>query len=120
MGKFLQAFHTKFFAKNAYTKLFKKHVPGKRVFPTRSGNNDETFQLRIDAGEEVDGKQQYKIQVNSQAKDPQLKKWRNKHGTHANIATASVDTNTPKEDQRKVADKFWSDVEDQVRDSLDD
>ncbi|KAL8966704.1 MAG: hypothetical protein Q9183_003247 [Haloplaca sp. 2 TL-2023] len=85
-----------------------------------SGNNDETHQFRIDAGEVVDGKQMFNLQLNSEAQDPKLKKYLKKHGAHKKLATGSVDINTPKEQQRDVAADLFDGLEAQVRESLDE
>lgn len=39
-----------------YEKLFKKQTPGRRIIPQQAKDNDEKYQLRLDAGESIDGK----------------------------------------------------------------
>ena len=118
MSKTLAAFYRYLVEEGTYKKIFGKHTPGKRIAPAQAGNNDEKHQLRLDAGEVVDGQQMIHMQVNSQAKNEALKKWLKKHGTHAKLATGSVDENTPKGDFRKVFDGFWGNMDSQAKDNL--
>jgi hypothetical protein len=54
------------------------------------------------------------LQVNSQAKNPTLKKYLKKHGPHSNLAVASIDQNTPAEHQPRAAKNMWERVVDQA------
>lgn len=55
---------------------------------------DADAQLRVDAGEKVGDKQNFVLEVNSQAKNTALKKFvaKNGRGIHARLAVASFDT----------------------------
>lgn len=77
-------------AKVATTKTF---TPGRRVAPVDK-REDADAQLRVDAGEKIGDKQNFVLQVNSQAKNTALKKFvaKNGRGTHAQLAVASFDT----------------------------
>ncbi len=54
------------------------------------GDNDAKYQLRLDAGEVVHGQKNVYLQVNSQAKNDALKRFRGKNGSYAKLATATV------------------------------
>lgn len=118
MSKALKAFGEALLKENMFKKLFAKQTPGKRIAPPQAGDNDSKHQLRLDAGELVDGKKQVYLQVNSQAKNDALKKYRGKHGSHAKLATATVDPNTPEKDQKKVFTDMWKDMESQAKAKL--
>ena len=72
MSKPLKAFREAMLKDNLFRKVFSKHTPGKRIAPPQSGNNDTRLQLRLDAGEVIDGKKKIYLQVNSQAKSEVL------------------------------------------------
>ncbi len=74
-----------------FKKLFAKQTPGKRIAPSQIGDNDAKYQLRLDAGEVVRGQKDVYLQFNSQAKNDALKRFKGKNGSHANLATATVD-----------------------------
>ncbi|EEQ30382.1 conserved hypothetical protein [Microsporum canis CBS 113480] len=82
-----------------FQKLFKEHTPGGRILPPKTDKNDRNAQLRVDAGEVINGRRHIYLQVNTQATNEALKKWIKKNGTHANLATASFDINTKEEDK---------------------
>ena len=88
-------------------KLFQKQTPGKRIAPVQAKENDAKFKLRLDAGESVDGKKNIYLQVNSQAKNDALVKFRKKHGSDGNLAIGQIDKNTPAETQEEAARKMW-------------
>lgn len=70
-----------------------------RVFPSQT--KDAAFDLRIDAGKKVDGKQPVHLQVNSLARSQGLKKWVSKQGskgTHADLAVEVYDTKVKDQD----------------------
>jgi hypothetical protein len=118
MSKVLKQFEDLLFRKNAFSKLFTKQTPGKRILPPQAGNNDSTYQLRLDAGESLDGKKNIYLQVNSQAKNEALKKWVRQNGSHANLAVTVIDENTPPEKQEQVSKNAWDDLEDQAKANL--
>ena len=118
MSKTVKAFGLALLDKDFFRKLFALQTPGNRIFPAKAGNNDAKHQLRLDAGEVIDGKKTIHLQVNSEATNEALKKWRQKHGTHANLATVSFDPDTPREKQKEVFTDVWKDVADQVKENL--
>jgi len=59
---------------------------GSRIVPSRTSQKDAEYQLRIDAGEIVNGKRNVYLQVNSQAKATGLKDWVRRKGTHAQVS----------------------------------
>ncbi|KAL8691557.1 MAG: hypothetical protein Q9218_003236 [Villophora microphyllina] len=73
--------------KNAASRFSPTAAYGNRILPSITKNTE--YQLRIDAGhfdkdiEELD----VNLQVNSQAKSPELVDWRKKNSTHARLAT---------------------------------
>ncbi|KAM5485305.1 hypothetical protein MaudMau93_005458 [Microsporum audouinii] len=118
MSKVLKQFEEAFFKGSAYKKLFRKQTPGKRIGLPQAGDNDKIYQVRLDAGETINGIKRVYLQVNSQAKNDALKKWKKKHGTHSNLAVGTIDENTPEEEQEDAAKAFWKDVAGQAKDNL--
>lgn len=118
MSKTLKAFYEALLEGDMFRKIFAKQIPGKRIAPSQSGDNDSKYQLRLDAGEVVDGKKRVYLQVNSQAKNDALKRYRGKHGSHANLATATVDPDTPEKDQKRVFTDIWKDIEGEAKANL--
>ncbi|KAM5444083.1 hypothetical protein MferCBS31731_000600 [Microsporum ferrugineum] len=99
-------------------KIFKEHLPGGRILPSKTKKNDENAQFRIDAGEVINGRKNLYLQVNSEATNEALRKWLKKNGTHANIATGSIDINTKEEDKDTVSEELWNSFEKQLKDNL--
>ncbi|OJJ44814.1 hypothetical protein ASPZODRAFT_134956 [Penicilliopsis zonata CBS 506.65] len=118
MSKVFKAFKKAIVKEGEFKKFFRKHTPGSRIFPPKAGNNDATFQLRFDAGEVVNGMKNVYLQVNSQATNDALKKFRGKHGTHANIATAQIKEDTPPEEQQDVINDMLDQIEDQFKEII--
>lgn len=118
MSKVLKQFEEAIFKGGLYKKLFQKQTPGKRIAPIQAKDNDSRYQLRLDAGESKEGKKNVYLQVNSQAKSDALTKFRQKKGTHANLASGLIDENTPVESQEEVARKFWEEMAKQARENL--
>lgn len=118
MSKVLKQFEDEIFKGGLYKKLFQKQTPGKRIAPSQAKGNDTTYQLRLDAGESKDGKKNVYLQVNSQAKNDALVAFKKKNGTHANLASGSIDENTPVESQEEAARKFWEAMAKQAKDQL--
>jgi hypothetical protein len=50
------------------------------------------------------------LQVNSQAKNDSLVKFKQKEGTHANLASGTINENTPAETQEEEARKLWENI----------
>ncbi|PYI02011.1 hypothetical protein BO78DRAFT_231102 [Aspergillus sclerotiicarbonarius CBS 121057] len=119
MSKVLKQFEEAIFQGKLYKKLFQKQTPGKRILPVQAKDNDSKFQLRLDAGETIDGMKNVYLQVNSQAKNGALAKFRQKEGTHANLASGTIDENTPVESQEEVTRAFWENLAKQAKDNLD-
>lgn len=118
MSKVLKQFEDAIFKGGLYKKLFQKQTPGKRIAPVQAKDNDSKFQLRLDAGESKDGMKNVYLQVNSQAKNDSLVKFRKKKGTDANLASGQIDENTPPESQEEVARKWWEEMERQAKANL--
>lgn len=106
----LNAFGEALLKGNMFKKVFANQTPGNRIAPPQAGDNDAKYQLRLDAGEVVDGKKKIYLQINSEAKNNALTKYRAKHGSHANLATATIDPNTPEEEQKGVFTDIWKDM----------
>lgn len=118
MSKVLKQFEEFLFRGSNYSKLFKKQTPGKRILPQQAKDNDAKYQLRLDAGESINGKKTVYLQVNSQVKSGKLAEYARKNGTYANLASAKVDENTPAEQQEDAAKKFWEDLDEQAKKQL--
>lgn len=86
--------------------------------PPKTAVMDAQFGLRFDAGEVVNGKKTVYLQVNSQAKNDALQKFRQKNGTHANLATAVIDENTPEDKQEEIFNKIWDEIDPQIKQRL--
>ncbi len=54
MSKILRAFGDDLLKENMFKKLFAKQTPGKRIASPQTGDSDQKYQLRLDAGEEVE------------------------------------------------------------------
>ncbi|EZF69369.1 hypothetical protein H105_08212 [Trichophyton soudanense CBS 452.61] len=106
MSKALKAFGISFV--ESFQKLYKEHTPGARIFPPKTDKNDKNAQLRVDAGEVINGRKYVYLQVNTQATNEALRKWVKKNGTHARLATASFDVNTKDENKKDVCEEIWS------------
>jgi hypothetical protein len=50
------------------------------------------------------------LQVNSQAKNDSLVKFKQKERTHANLASGTINENTPAETQEEEARKLWENI----------
>ncbi|EEQ31546.1 conserved hypothetical protein [Microsporum canis CBS 113480] len=106
VSKVLKQFEEAFFKGSAYKKLFRKQTPGKRIGLPQAGDNDKIYQVRLDAGETINGIKRVYLQ------------WKKKHGTHSNLAVGTIDENTPEEEQEDAAKAFWKDVAGQAKDNL--
>lgn len=73
MSKALKAFGISFI--ESFQKLYKEHTPGARIFPPKTDKNDKNAQLRVDAGEVINGRKYVYLQVNTQATNEALRKW---------------------------------------------
>ncbi|KAK4965250.1 hypothetical protein LTR66_012159 [Elasticomyces elasticus] len=118
MSKTLKAFGDTLLKESRYEKLFQKQTPGKRIFPPQAKESDKKLQLRLDAGEIHSGQKKVYLQVNSQADNEALKKFRKKHGTDANLATGTINENEPKENQKQAAEALWEDLMNQAKENL--
>ncbi|TKA58970.1 hypothetical protein B0A49_11244 [Cryomyces minteri] len=118
MSKVLKSFGDWFLRTGAYKKLFKVQAPGNRIAPPKTDKNDERHQLRLDAGEVVDGIKTVYLQVNSQASNKTLKEWVGKNGTHENLAADSIDMNTPEQEQEKAFDEMMTRMKSKAKDKL--
>lgn len=98
-------------------RLFKKWNPGTRIIPSKNAKNDEKCQMRIDAGELVDGRfLQVNLQVNSEASAQVLKDWKRKNGTHAKLASGQIDTQAA--DPEAEVDRLIEDLTDKAKEKL--
>lgn len=118
MSKVLKQFEEALFKSGLYKKLFQKQTPGKRIAPMQAKDNDAKLQLRLDAGESTNGVKNVYLQVNSQAKNDALIKFKRKHGTDENLASGTIDENTPAESQVEAAKKFWEGLETEAKEKL--
>ena len=93
-------------AKVATAKTF---TPGRRVAPVDK-REDADAQLRVDAGEKIGDKQNFVLQVNSQAKNTALKNFvaNSGRGTHAQLAVVAFDTKAadPEAEAKRVVDEM--------------
>jgi len=89
-------------AKIATTKTF---TPGRRVAPVDK-RDDADAQLRVDAGERIGDKQNFVLQVNSQAKNTALKEFAASSGrvlTHNSLLWPSIPKQlTQRQKQREL------------------
>ncbi|KAI9731637.1 MAG: hypothetical protein M1818_007767 [Claussenomyces sp. TS43310] len=58
------------------------------------------------------------LQVNSQAKNGALKKFRKEIGMHANLAVGSINESESPEDQERAARELWTNLASQAKDDL--
>ena len=118
MSKALKDFKKLMLSEGQVTKLWQNHIPGSRITPTKSGDNDKTWQLRLDAGEVKDSKKRIYLQINSKATNQKLKAWAKKNSTHENLAYADNDVNEPAEKQDDAFEAFCEGIERQAKDNL--
>ena len=65
-------------------------------------DDDSKSQLRLDAGESQKSVKNVYLQVNSQAKNDSLVRFKQKEGTHANLASGTINENTPADSQEEA------------------
>lgn len=56
--------------------------------------------------------------MNSQAKSPILKEYLKKYGPHSNLAVATIDKNTPAEDQPQAGKDMWEGMAEEAKAKL--
>ncbi|KKY21676.1 hypothetical protein UCRPC4_g03442 [Phaeomoniella chlamydospora] len=112
MSKTIKNFGRTLFDKGYYKKLFSKQTPGNRIAPPRT--EDARLELRIDAGEVINGKKRVYLQVNSQAKTKALKEFIKKYGTHANLAVGEIDEDTPEAERGDEFQRLFSSLHEQA------
>lgn len=119
MSKVLDNFFATKFTPSNLVKIvtLKTFSPGCRVAPVDKRQDADT-QLRVDAGEKIGDKQNFVLQVNSQAKNTALKKFvaKNGRGTHAKLAVVSYDTKAA--DHDKEAARVLREMEEQAKRKL--
>jgi hypothetical protein len=118
MSRAVKDFKKFFAAQNQIKKLWKTHTPGSRIAPSKNQKNDETWQLRLDAGEVKNGKKRVYLQVNSQATNDGLKNWRKKHTSHGNLASGEINVDESEKSMEHAFDDFWDDIEKEARNNL--
>ena len=118
MSTVLKAFKRFVLADGGYKKLFKNHDPGQRILPAKVEKEDAKHQLRIDAGEVIDGKKNIYLQANAQATSSAIKKYIEKNGTHGNIATATIDTEVPPEEQLDESGRVLAEFEKEFKSKI--
>lgn len=89
-----------------------------RIAPSKNQKNDETWQLRLDAGEVKNGKKRVCLQVSSQATNDGPKNWRKKHTSHGNLASGETNVDEAEKSMEHAFDDFWDDIEKEARNSL--
>lgn len=92
-----------------WTKLFNKNSPGRRVYPPNTKTENAEHQVRIDAGETVNGYKIVYLQVNSEATNTALKKYVSKYGTHSNVAAAKIPVEIPEDKREEVVHDLLAD-----------
>lgn len=103
---------------NLWTKLFKAQTPGKRILPSQSGGKDAKYGLRIDAGQVIGTTKTIYLQVNKEAKGKALADFVKKNGSHANLATVTIDLNTAEKDQPEAGKKAFESIAEQAKPKL--
>ncbi|KAI4115490.1 MAG: hypothetical protein LQ345_003919 [Seirophora villosa] len=109
MSKVFKEFVQSLRAGGGWKKIFGHHEPGQRIAMANARDNDAKHQLRLDAGEVVNGMKHVNVQINSQASNDALVN----HGSHDKVATAQFAVNTPEEDQEKVFEAVMEDMKSQ-------
>lgn len=118
MSKVVKALRESLLKEGAFRKFFDKQNPGKRIAPPDTSKANAKFELRFDAGEVVNGKKTVYLQVNSQAKNDALKKFRQKQGTDGKLATVFIDEDTPEDKQEEAFKQMWAEIDPQIRERL--
>lgn len=115
MSKVFKKFRSYVLDGNTIAKFFNVHKPGERIAPNNLPSENAKYELRLDAGEVNNGRKNLYLQVNSEATNTALKKFKSRHGTHANIATTSISMDTPANKQEEELRKAMEDVENQFK-----
>ncbi|KAF2245227.1 hypothetical protein BU26DRAFT_79010 [Trematosphaeria pertusa] len=118
MSKVFKDFKKHIINEKLYKKFFNNQNPGQRIVPNNNKVENAQHQLRVDAGEVADGHKNIYLQVNSEAKNTALKKFRSKHGTHANIATAEIKVDTPENKQQQEVEEALEEMTKQYRSKI--
>ncbi|KAJ5367187.1 hypothetical protein N7541_001128 [Penicillium brevicompactum] len=108
MSKALKELGEQLFMSKLYTKLFQTQTAGKRIAPPQANDNKTKAQLRLDAGEVIGDWKNVYLQVNSQAQNEALAKFRKKNGTDAKLASGKINVNTPEKEQEEAAQALWN------------
>ena len=58
------------------------------------------------------------LQVNNEATNEALKKFRQKNGSHAKLATASIDVDVPEEKRQEEVERALGEMEPQVKEKI--
>ncbi|KAF2875183.1 hypothetical protein BDV95DRAFT_603946 [Massariosphaeria phaeospora] len=101
MSKVFKEFKKHIVSGNLYKKFFNNQNPGQCIVPNNTKVENAKHQLRVDAGEVIDGYKNIYLQVNSEAKNTALKKFKSKHGSDANVATAKIKVDVPEDKQEE-------------------
>lgn len=109
MSKVWKKFEKQLLDSGNWKKLFNQHSPGQRVYPPYTKTENAEHQMRIDSGETVNGYKNVYLQVNSEATNTALKKYKSKYGTHSNVAAAKIPANVPEAEQEKVVKDLMAD-----------
>lgn len=118
MSKVFMEFVQSLRAGGGWKKIFGHHEPGQRIAMANARDNDAKHQLRLDAGEVVNGMKHVNVQINSQASNDALVKYRKSHGSHNKVATAQFAVETPEKDQEKVFEAVVEDLKNQYREKI--
>ncbi|KAJ5277639.1 hypothetical protein N7524_003792 [Penicillium chrysogenum] len=100
MSKAIKELGEQLFTTKLYTKLFQTQTPGKRIAPPQANDNKTKAPLRLDAGEVIGDWKNVYLQVNSQAQNEALAKFRKKNGTDAKLAS--------EKEQEEAAKALWN------------
>ncbi|KAJ5547549.1 hypothetical protein N7513_004783 [Penicillium frequentans] len=108
MSKAIKELGEQLFTTKLYTKLFQTQTPGKRIAPPQANDNKTKAPLRLDAGEVIGDWKNVYLQVNSQAQNEALVKFRKKNGTDAKLASGKINMKTSEKEQEEAAKALWN------------
>ncbi|KAH9881160.1 hypothetical protein J1614_001655 [Plenodomus biglobosus] len=114
MSKVWKKFEKHLFESGNWKKLFNKHSPGQRVYPPNIKTQNAEHQMRIDAGETINGYKNVYLQVNTEATNSALKKYVSKYGTHSNVAVGKIPVDVPEDKQEEVVKELVEDFQGEV------
>lgn len=111
-------FHKNLRETGMWKKVFANHNPGQRIAFAKAKDGDAKRQLRMNAGEVVKDMKNVNVQINSEATNDALQKFRKKNGKNAKVATGKIPVDTPEDKQEEVFEELFKDLKGQFSEKI--